>query len=139
MTELDHNTAVANTGRITGPITGGDHGWPFGCPLFDLAERGYVMEEFFLDGDATTYRLADDGRPAGDGHWNVDSTGSFPFRTRFLVYRPAAAERFNGTVLVSWNNVTVGFELFRGESAEIFEGGYVFVAATVQQIGRAHV
>ena len=135
MTELEHDAAVVNAGRVTGPITGGDHGWPFGCPLFDLAERGYVMEEFFLEGDATTYRLAGEGRPTRDGHWDVESTGSFPFRTRFLVYRPAAAERFNGTVLVSWNNVTVGYELFRGESAEIFEGGYVFVAATVQHVG----
>ncbi len=135
MTELEYDTAVMTPGQVTGPITGGDHGWPFACPLTDLAEHGYVMEEFFLDGDATTYRLAGEALPARDGRWDVESTGSFPFRTRFLVYRPVAAERFNGTVLVSWNNVTVGHELFRGESAEIFEGGYAFVAATVQHVG----
>src|SRR4029077_18546146 len=54
---------------------------------------------------------------------------------RLLVYRPADPARFNGTVVVSWNNVTAGYELFGAESAEFIEGGYAVVAATVQRVG----
>ena len=58
-----------------------------------------------------------------------------PFKTRFVVYRPADPKRFNGTVVVCWNNVTAGYELFNGESPEILEGGYAFVGASVQRAG----
>ena len=44
-------------GSITGPANGGSHGWPFGAPPFDLAERGYREDEFFLEGTATRYVL----------------------------------------------------------------------------------
>lgn len=135
MTEIQRDTATMPQSLVTGPIIGGDHGWPFACPLFDVAERGYFMEEFFLEGEAATYQFVGAAGGTRDGRWNAVPTGSSPFRTRFLVYRPAAAERFNGTVVVSWNNVTAGYELFRGESPEIFEGGYTFVAATVQHVG----
>ena len=125
------------TSRLTveGPITGGDHGWPFGRPLFDLAERGYVEEEFFLSGDAITYRQVPGTEWGRDGHWSAEPNGTVPFTTRLLVYRPADPERFNGTVVVSWNNVTAGYELFGAESAEFIEGGYAVVAATVQRVG----
>ena len=125
------------TSRLTveGPITGGDHGWPFGRPLFDLAERGYVDEEFFLSGDATTYRQAPGTEWGRDGHWSAEPNGTVPFTTRLLVYRPADPARFNGTVVVSWNNVTAGYELFGAESAEFLDGGYAVVCATVQRVG----
>jgi hypothetical protein len=57
------------------------------------------------------------------------------FKTRLLVYRPSDAKRFNGTVVVCWNNVTAGYELFQGESPEILEQGYAYVAASVQRVG----
>ncbi len=120
---------------IEGPITGGKHGWAFGRPLFDLATRGYLEEEFFIAGEATTYRPvagADWGR---DGQWRAEPKGDMPFKTRFLVYRPADPKTFNGTVIVCWNNVTAGYELFHGESPEILEGGYAYVGASVQRVG----
>jgi hypothetical protein len=58
-----------------------------------------------------------------------------PFKTRFLVYRPADPKKFNGTVVVCWNNVTAGYELFHGESPEILEGGYAWVGASAQRVG----
>jgi hypothetical protein len=58
-----------------------------------------------------------------------------PFKTRFLVYRPVDPKAFNGTVVVCWNNVTAGYELFHGESPEILEGGYAYVAASAQRVG----
>lgn len=120
---------------IEGPVKGGAHGWAFGRPLFDLKTRGYVEEEFILSGTATTFRLAPGSAMSWDGRWQAEKAASVPFKTRLLVYRPADASRFNGTVIVSWNNVTAGYELFGGESAEILEGGYAFVGATVQRVG----
>ena len=126
---------IQSRATVEGPVTGGTHGWPFGRPLFDLADHGYVEEEFFLTGEATTYRQAAGSEWGRDGHWQAEPSGTVPFRTRILVYRPADPERFNHTVVVSWNNVTAGYELFGGESPEFFEGGYAFVGATVQRVG----
>lgn len=120
---------------IDGPVTGGTHGWAFGRPIIDLAEHGYVEEEFFLSGDATTYRPAVGTGWGRDGQWHAEPKGTRPFVTRMLVYRPADPRRFNGTVVVCWNNVTAGYELFHGESPEILEGGYAFVGATAQRVG----
>ena len=131
---MTETTETTSRQTIEGPITGGDHGWPFGQPLFDLTDHGYVAEEFFLSGDATTYRQAPGTEWGRDGEWVAESSGTVPFTTRLLVYRPAHADRFNGTVVVSWNNVTAGYELFGGESPEFLEG-YAVVLATVQRVG----
>ncbi|HLZ83970.1 MAG TPA: alpha/beta hydrolase domain-containing protein [Caulobacteraceae bacterium] len=120
---------------IRGPIRGGSHGWAFGRPLFDLAAHGYVEAEYFLDGEATTYRRDPRTEWGRDGRWTAEAAGRVPFTTRMLVYRPADPERFNHTAIVSWNNVTAGYELFQGESPEILQGGYAFVAASVQRVG----
>jgi hypothetical protein len=120
---------------IQGPITGGARGWAFGRPLFDLAERGYVEEEFFIAGDAITYRPVAGAEWGRDGTWQAEPSGAMPFKTRFLVYRPADPKAFNGTVVVCWNNVTAGYELFHGESPEVLEGGYAYVCASVQRAG----
>jgi hypothetical protein len=120
---------------IQGPVTGGTHGWPFNRPLIDLARKGFVEEEFFLAGEATTYALAPGADLGRDGKWRVQPKGKVPFKTRLLVYRPADAATFNGTVVVCWNNVTAGYELFLGESPEVLEGGYAYVCASVQRVG----
>jgi hypothetical protein len=120
---------------IQGPITGGAHGWAFGRPLFDLATRGYVEEEFFLEGHALTYQAVPGAEWGRDGQWRAEAKGEIPFRTRFLVYRPRDPKAFNGTVVVCWNNVTAGYELFNGESSETLEGGYAYIAASVQRVG----
>lgn len=120
---------------IQGPITGGKHGWAFGRPIFDLGTHGYVEDELFLSGDAITYRQVAGSEWGRDGEWQAEAKGSMPFKTRFVVYRPADPKRFNGTVVVCWNNVTAGYELFNGESPEFLEGGYAFVGASVQRAG----
>jgi len=120
---------------ISGPITGGKHGWAFGRPLFDLAARDYIEEEFFLAGEALTYRPVAGAEWGRDGGWQAERKGTVSFQTRILVYRPADPKRFNGTVVVCWNNVTAGYELFHGESPEILEGGYAYVGASVQRVG----
>lgn len=120
---------------IEGPVTGGRHGWPFARPLIDLREKGYVEAEYFLSGEATTYAPAPGAAFGRDGKWLARPKGKVPFKTRFLVYRPADPAKFNGTVVVCWNNVTAGYELFFGESPEVLEGGYAFVCASVQRVG----
>lgn len=120
---------------IQGPVTGGRHGWAFNKPLIDLSDRGYVEAEFFLSGEATTYAPAPGAEFGRDGKWRAEPKDKVPFKTRLLVYRPADPAKFNGTVVVCWNNVTAGYELFFGESPEVLEGGYAYVCASVQKVG----
>jgi hypothetical protein len=120
---------------IEGPVVGGKHGWAFARPLIDLAAKGYVEQEFFLSGAATTYALAAGAQMGRDGKWTIAPKATRPFKTRFLVYRPADPAKFNGTAVVCWNNVTAGYELFFGEGPEVLEGGYAYVCASVQKVG----
>jgi hypothetical protein len=120
---------------IEGPVDGGKHGWAFARPLVDLAAKGYVEEEFFLSGEATTYAQVPGKDMGRDGEWEVTPKAKVPFKTRFLVYRPADPAAFNGTAVVCWNNVTAGYELFFGESPEVLAGGYAYVCASVQKVG----
>jgi hypothetical protein len=120
---------------ITGAITGGRHGRPFGRPLVDLEAVGYEESEWLLEGEATRYRAKAGAELGEDGVWDVEPAGSAPFRTRVVVYRPKDPQRFNGTAIVSWNNVTAGYDLFGGESPEILESGCAYVGVTVQKVG----
>ncbi|MFT7647854.1 MAG: hypothetical protein ACI8Y4_002604 [Candidatus Poriferisodalaceae bacterium] len=103
--------------------------------MLGLEALGYIEEEFLLGGTATRYRHADGTGPTYDGHWQAEPAGTAPFETRFIVYRPKNPQRFNGTVIVTWNNVTAGHDLFGADSAELFEGGYALVCLTTQKAG----
>jgi hypothetical protein len=118
------------------PLTGGRHGRPFGRPLVDLDAAGYVEEELLLTGDAVRYRPKPGTELGPDGVWEAEEAGTAPFATRIVAYRPADPARFNGTAILSWNNVTAGYDLFGGESLEILEGGYAYVGITVQKVGQ---
>jgi len=120
---------------VTGPITGGSRGRPFGASMLDIAAYGYTEAEYLLEGTATRYRLAPGAQLSRDGHWLVQAAGTAPFRTRMLVYRPNDPAQFNGTVVLTWNNVTAGYDLFGAESLELFEGGYALVCLTTQKVG----
>lgn len=123
---------VESTPTVTGPVTGGQRGWPFACSIDDLSELGYVEEEFFLEGAAGAYRAT--AEFGYDGHWSAEPAGSAPYRTRVLVQRPADPARFNGTVIVGWNNVTAGYELL-AELPIMFDEGFAYACASVQQVG----
>jgi hypothetical protein len=123
---------TVGTPTVIGPVTGGRHGWPFAASLDDLSEVGYVEEEFFLEGEATSYSaLSEFGH---DGHWSAEPVASAPFRTRILVQRPTQGSHFNGTVVVGWNNVTAGYELL-AEIPIVLEEGFAYVCASVQEVG----
>ena len=51
------------------------------------------------------------------------------------MYRPVDPDRFNGTVVLHWNNVSAGYDLFSGDTPEILDGGYAFAGVTTQRVG----
>lgn len=132
---VQSGAAEASQPVVTGPITGGAKGRPFGGTLLDLARYRYREAEYFLEGTATRYRPAAGAELGRDGVWEVEPAGTAPYKTRLLVYRPSDPAAFNGTVIVTWNNVTAGYDLFNADSPEIFEGGFVLVCVTVQKVG----
>jgi hypothetical protein len=124
----------AATPKIIGPLRGGERGWPFGCPPDDVAQHGYVMEEFILDGQATSYRVPAGGSAGRDGRWDSEPAEAAAYATRAYVVRPEDPARFNGTALVNWQNVTAGVDLGAPLGGEVFRG-YAWVGVTTQKIG----
>lgn len=103
---------------------------------YDLAALGYVVEEYVLAGDATSYRLVGEART--DGVWQAEAAGPAPFVTRIVVVRPIDPKRFNGTVAVEWLNVTGGQDVGPDWSfmhREMIRSGYAYVGVSVQKVG----
>ena len=122
---------AANAGTLSGPVAGGERGSPFAA--VDVADQGYLTEEYFLQGEATAYELAE-GTHTLDGRWKTrQAEDKADFKTRLLVVRPEDPAVFNGTVIVFWLNVTAGFEL-GSASAEALRG-YAWVGVSAQKIG----
>lgn len=121
--------------QVTEPRVAGSRGYPFGLTLVDLDAHGYRADEYFLEGVASRYRQAAGTDLGVDGRWSAEPSGTAPYRTRVVVYRPVEPERFNGTVVLHWNNVTAGYDLFSGDTPEIIDGGYAFAGVTTQRVG----
>jgi hypothetical protein len=122
--------------RVSGPVMGGSKGWAFAGPTTDLAALDYRQDEYFLEGEAVRYGPAPGTDQARDGRWQVEPVESAPYKTRMVVVRPIDPSAFNGTVIVLWNNVSAGYENFAGgDSAEVYEGGFAYVAVSVQRVG----
>jgi hypothetical protein len=120
---------------IEGPIQGGKRKQAFSVPEFDLKQYGYVAHEYFLSGNASAYELAPGSQQSLDGKWKVQRKAeAVPYRTRILVVRPADPKRFNGTVVVHWQNVTAGYELGSVSEGE-FLRGYAWVGVSAQKVG----
>ena len=103
---------------------------------YDLATLGYQVDEFFLSGEATSYRPA--GALGPDGRWAVEPADKAPFTTRLVVVRPANRARFNGTVLVEWLNVSAGADGAPDWSflhRELIRSGYAYVGVSAQRVG----
>ena len=103
--------------------------------MADLAALGYRQEEYFLEGEAARYGPVPGTDLGRDGRWR-----SSPWR--HAVHDaprggPAGGPAdFNGTVIVLWNNVSAGYENFGGgDSPEVFENGYAYVAVSAQRVG----
>jgi Alpha/beta hydrolase domain len=112
---------------VTGPV--GGH--PLTSSTVPLAPAGYIQQEFFLRGTATSYQPA--GSWGSDGRWAVRPAGQARYETRILVRRPADPARFNGTVVVEWLDAPGGRDSdpeFLWENAELLRSGYAWVGVT---------
>jgi Alpha/beta hydrolase domain len=124
------------TPTVTGPLAAvapGDpsRDYPFFAAVVDLKAQGYVEEEFFIEGTANRYNTP--GLATGSV---VDR--NHRYKTRLLVRRPASAVRFNGTVIVEWNNVTAGRDLdidWFQTHEHLMRSGYAWVGVTPQRVG----
>lgn len=115
------------------PEKSGKHGWPFGAYAGDISEVGYVEEEYFIEGKAQHYEPV--GALTDDGKWTLTAGDALPYKTRFMVRRPADPAKFNGIVVVEWSNVSVGYELSFMDSEGLYKEGFAYVAASVQRNG----
>src|SRR5271165_5166213 len=116
---------------VKGPIPGA----PLLAPGHEAAFNDCVVEEFFLTGNAVSYRHL--GALPADGKWPAVPAGTAPYTTRVVVIRPSNPANFNGTVLVEWLNVSAGRDsapdamMARGE---IVRSGYAHVGVSAQKV-----
>src|ERR1700742_2074075 len=103
---------------------------------YEIGDLGYVAEEFFLSGTASSYTPT--GELSSDGAWQVTPHGAQDYTTRIVVLTPADRSRFNGTVLVEWLNVSGGIDapaVWMMAHREIVRAGYGYVAVSAQKVG----
>ncbi len=103
---------------------------------YDVGEFGYLVEEFFVSGNASSYKLA--GEPTADGRWEALPATNAPYATRLVVIRPRDPAKFSGTAVVEWLNVTGGFDVpveWTMVHREIARRGHAYVAVTAQKVG----
>jgi hypothetical protein len=103
---------------------------------FPIHDVGYVAEEFFVSGTASSYAPEAELRP--DGQWRVTPSGAADFTTRIVALTPADRAQFNGTVLVEWLNVSGGIDapaVWMMAHREIIRAGYAYVAVSAQKVG----
>jgi Alpha/beta hydrolase domain len=103
---------------------------------FDIASLGYVAEEFFISGTASSYGST--AELGADGRWSVTPSAAGEFTTRMVVLTPADRARFNGTVLVEWLNVSGGIDapaVWMMAHREMVRAGYAYVAVSAQRVG----
>ena len=109
---------------------------PASLSAVDLGPRGYVEEEFFVEGTARAYEPA---APLNqDGRWNVQTTTTAPYRTRVLVRRPKDPAKFNGVVELEWLNVSGGLDAAPDwglGNAELLRSGSAWVGVSAQSVG----
>jgi len=130
-------SAFAANPTVTGPVAATTapgnpaHGYPFFASMDDIKAHGYVEQEYFYSGTANRYET-----PEGASGKVID--GNHKYRTRLLVRRPADPKKFNGTVIVEWNNVTSGHDQdidWYQIHDYLMRSGYVWVGVTAQRVG----
>ncbi|HEX2197497.1 MAG TPA: alpha/beta hydrolase domain-containing protein, partial [Burkholderiales bacterium] len=105
--------------------------YPFFATNHDLAQWGYVEEEFFIEGTANRYTT-----PPRATASVID--GGHPYKTRILVRRPIDPAKFEGTVFVEWSNVT-GANDSDNDWHQVYHhalrSGYAWVVVAAQRNG----
>src|SRR5215468_9056360 len=100
-------SAAVPSPTLEGPVTSPGSAF-IASTGFDLSEVGYTQEEFFISGTATAYTSANP--LTSDGKWTATPASTAPYKTRILVYKPTNPQKFNGTVVVEWLNVSGGLD-----------------------------
>ncbi len=122
------------TGPIPATVPPGDpsHDYPFFSTTLDLASFGYIEEEFLFEGTANRY-----GFPSPPLYEPTVSAGGY-YKTRMVVRRPASPGKFNGIVLMEWQNVTAGYDLdalWATSSEHYLRRGYAWIGVSAQRAG----
>jgi hypothetical protein len=90
---------------------------------YDVSTVGYVAQEFFVSGTATSYVLQPD---------------TADYTTRIVVMTPIDPARYSGTVVVEWLNVSGGIDapaVWFMAHREIVRAGHAYVAVSAQRVG----
>ena len=107
-----------------------------GFTQFDPAVVGYEQSEVFLSGMASAYQPT---APLGtDGKYSVAETSTATYTTRAVVMRPTDPDRFNGTVVVEWLNVSGGVDAGPDwilAHNELVREGFAWVGVSAQKVG----
>jgi hypothetical protein len=105
---------------------------------FDLGQVGYEQSEFFLSGQASSYLPSPGTSLTSDGKWSVAPSTSQAYKTRAVVYRPIDPQKFNGTVIVEWLNVSGGIDDapdWTLSHNELVRDGFIWVGVSAQRVG----
>jgi hypothetical protein len=132
----DAMPAAAADATVSGPVTGGAGTPSVSTTSFDLSKVGYEQSEYFLSGTAQQYSSANP--LTNDGRWTVTGGDPQPYTTRLVVYRPTDAEKFNGTVVVEWLNVSGGVDAgpdWVMTHTELVRDGFAWVGVSAQAAG----
>jgi hypothetical protein len=103
---------------------------------YDIGELGYLVEEFFVSGNAASYKVAGEATP--DGKWEALPGTNAAYTTRIVVIRPKDAGKFSRTAVVEWLNVTGGLDVpvdWNMLHREIMRRGHAYVAVSAQKVG----
>ena len=133
--QVSGDATTRNGFTVTGPITGGEHGWAFASYFGDITKLGYVEEEYFLEGVAQHFQPAEGTELTEDGMWTLEAADTAPYKTRFIVRRPIDPDKFNGIVIVEWANVSAGYDLSLVSTPGIYEEGFAYVSVMTQRNG----
>ncbi|MCH2356703.1 MAG: hypothetical protein MK319_08570 [Pseudomonadales bacterium] len=126
--------AAVPDATINGPIATEPHpslNSIYGASAIELWDRGYVEEEYFIEGTANRYSATEmkNAEIVDRGH---------PYRSRLIVRRPVSAQDFNGVVVVEWINVTGGNDNdidWWQVGDHLVRNGYAYVGVSAQQDG----
>lgn len=117
-----------------GPLKGGVRDWAFGSPTAERLEaRGYVLEEFILEGFACRYCTSPDAALADRGGIGTIREGSEYYRTRVYVLTPKDSSTFNGVLIANWQNVSRNIDVGAPDGDEIYRG-YAWAGITTQRL-----
>jgi len=117
------------------PLTGGSGIDLVSGAVLPKLPAGWTEAEYRVAGTATAYTSV--GPLPTDGKFALTPTTTAPYATRIVVRRPPA-DKFNGTVVVEWLNVSGGLDAapdYTYFADELIRAGFAWVGVSAQMIG----